>query len=78
MKKYYHTPVKLNDDYCWNVYEMATNQLIETFYFEEDAEDLVTFYNNGGGFDGFTPPFILRSVTPNVTDVNEEFARAFE
>ena len=78
MKKYYHTPVKFfGDDYGWTVFETATNQMIGSFYFEEDAEDLATFYNQGGGFDGFTPSFMLQSVTPSVTDVNDEFTRIF-
>ena len=78
MKNYYHIPVKFfGDDYGWTVYEVTTEQLIGTFYFEEDAFDLASFFNDGGGFDGFTPSFMLRSVTPLVTDMNDEFTQAF-
>jgi len=75
--KYYITPVKVDDDYVWEVYESATNQVIDIFYFEEDALNMAAFYNDGGGFAGFTPSFMVRNVTPPVTNVNEEFTRFF-
>jgi hypothetical protein len=75
--KYVVASVKTEDDYRWQVYETETNQVIKTFYFEDEAYDLAMFYNDGGGFAGFTPSFMLQSVTPSVTDVNEEFTRVF-
>lgn len=77
MKKCYVISAKVEDDYIWQVFEPATNQVLDSFYFEEDAFDLATFYDEGGGFAGFTPSFMLQSVTLNVTNVNEEFTRKF-
>jgi hypothetical protein len=65
------------DDYVWDVFELGTNQVIETFYFEEDALELANFLDEGGGFDGFTPPFMLNRVKVPVTNINEEFTRVF-
>jgi hypothetical protein len=75
--KYVISPMKTNDDYVWQVIETTTNQIIQTLYFEEDASDYASFYNDGGGFAGFTPSFMVRNVTPSVTNVNEEFTRFF-
>jgi hypothetical protein len=75
--KYAIAFVKVDDDYLWEVYETATAQVIERFYFEDEAMDMASFYNDGGGFAGFTPSFMLQSVTQSVTNVNEEFTRKF-
>jgi hypothetical protein len=75
--KYAVSSIKIDDDYIWELYEVATNQVIETFYFEEDAMEMAMFYHNGGGFAGFTPSFMVRNVTLSVTNVNEEFTRVF-
>jgi hypothetical protein len=75
--KYVISPLKTNDDYVWQVIETNTNQIIHTFYFEEDASDYARFYNEGGGFAGFTPSFMVRNVTSSVTNVNDEFTRVF-
>jgi len=65
------------DDYVWDVFELGTNQVIDTFYFEEDAMELADFLDEGGGFDGFTPSFMLTRVKAPVTNINEEFTRVF-
>jgi hypothetical protein len=75
--KYVIASVKIDNDYHWQVFETGTNQVVGTFYFEDEAYDLAMFYNEGGGFAGFTPSFMLQSVTPSVTDVNDEFTRIF-
>ena len=75
--KYVVASIKVDDEYMWELYESATNQIIDTFYFEDDALETAVFYHNGGGFAGFTPAFMLKSVTNIVTNVNEEFTRKF-
>jgi hypothetical protein len=75
--KYAIASVRVEDEYVWEVFEMATAQVIERFYFEDDAMEMARFYDAGGGFAGFTPSFMIRSVTLSVTNVNEEFTRVF-
>jgi hypothetical protein len=75
--RYYETSVKVGEDYVWELYESSTNQVLNTFYFEEDALQMAAFYSQGGGFAGFTPSFMVRNVTSSVTNVNEEFTRVF-
>ena len=83
MKRYPHASkyavasVKVGDDYVWELIEATTSQVINTFYFEDDALEAAIFYDNGGGFAGFTPSFMLQSVISSVTNVNEEFTRNF-
>ena len=69
---------KEDNDFLWHVYENATRQIVGSFFFEEEAEEYADFYEHGGGFDGFTPVFMLRSVTYPVTNVNDEFTRIFD
>ena len=55
------------DDFIWNVYEKSTDQVIDSFYFKDEALALARFLENGGAFDGFTPSFVLREIPdPNV------------
>ena len=75
--KYAVIAEQVNGDYFWSVLEKATNQIIYSFYFEEDAVEAKTFYESNGGFDGYTPNFMLRSVSQYVTNVNDEFTRVF-
>lgn len=57
------------------VYEHATEQVIDYFFFAEDAYDYGLFLNKGGAFDGFTPKFILTEIKyPNNTaSINRKF-----
>ena len=71
MKKYDIVVSHVIDDFVWNVYERSTEQIIETFFFEEDARDYAKFLERGGGFDGFTPSFML-TISPDL-DVNAKF-----
>lgn len=75
--KYFVSAIHKDDDFVWELYEVATDRVINTFYFEEDALEYAMFYNDGGGFDGFTPNFMLQSVTQPITNVNDEFTRVF-
>jgi hypothetical protein len=47
--------------------------LIKAFEFEEEAEEYCDFLNEGGAFDGWTPPFILQEVVLT-QDLNREFS----
>jgi hypothetical protein len=75
--KYVVALLQQDTDYVWELYEVATDKVINTFYFEEEALEYAVFYNDGGGFAGFTPNFMLQSVTQPVTNVNDEFTRVF-
>jgi hypothetical protein len=46
----------------YKVLETATNQIIERFKTQKDAKDFMRHLNLGGGFDGFTPTFMLKKV----------------
>jgi len=77
MKKYSVEATHIADDYFWNVYEKQSNQVIRTFYFEDDAKETAKFMEKGGAFDGFTPAFMLISVTLPGEDINQRFRRIF-
>ena len=71
MRKYEVVASYVNEDYIWNVYETTTRQVIESFYFEDDAEDMAKFLEYGGAFDGFTPAFMLNKFP--IGDINAKF-----
>lgn len=76
MKKYSIVPMQdENNSFFYGVYEHATEQAIDFFYFEEDAKDAANFYTRGGGFDGFTPSFVLKEVKIPLeqVDINKKF-----
>ena len=50
--------IELDNDFLWCVYEKRTEQVIKSFYFEDDAREYIQFLGRGGAFDGFTPRFI--------------------
>lgn len=77
MKKYAVIPSKVPDEYFWNVYEYATDQIVDSFYFEEDAIDMAKFMNRGGAFDGFTPSFMTIPIKVKNENLNEVFAQEF-
>jgi hypothetical protein len=68
--------VFLNSDFSWCVVETATEQIIKTFFFEEDAVKYNRFLNKGAAFDGWTPAFMLINVT-SVMDINDVFSATF-
>lgn len=57
--------------YC--LYEIQTDQPLDFFLFEEDVNKRKTFLESGGGFDGFTPAFMLIPL-PVKKNINNEFA----
>ena len=66
-----------NDDFFWGVAEMQTEQIIDTFFFQEDAEEYATFLERGGAFSGFTPMFMLNTYKiPESLD--DSFTREFD
>ena len=76
MKKYrYYPDFDENDCLVWHVFENATKQIIESFLFEEDAIHEAMRLDNGGAFDGFTPPFILRKTS--FANINDAFEAEF-
>jgi hypothetical protein len=77
MSKYnIHTLKDDEGDFFFCVYEEATEQAIDFFYFRDDAVEMVKFMEAGGAFNGFTPRFILIEVPVPVTvpDLNQRFS----
>jgi hypothetical protein len=75
MKKLYtYYPEFDNDEVLWYVHEESTGQVVAEFFFEDDASEYCTFLENGGGFSGFTPAFILRKME---IDMNDAFSMKF-
>ena len=71
----YYPELDENDCLLWHVYEKATEQIIESFLFEDDAQHFVFKLENGFGFNGFTPSFILTKVP--IPDINMAFTAEF-
>lgn len=76
MKKYDIVVVENEKDFLWGVFENATEQLVDVYFFEDEARDAAKFYERGGAFDGFTPTFMLRTVKSQ-SDLNEAFEQKF-
>ena len=72
----YYPEFDKNDYLLWHVYEKQTQQVIDSFLFEEDAADLAEDMENGMGFAGFTPSFMVRKVSAS-KDINEAFSAEF-
>ena len=60
------------NDFRWAVHEASTDQIIDTFIFEDEAQEYRAFLEAGGGFNGFTPTFMLNRVEMPM-DINEQF-----
>ena len=73
LTKYDVVPFKNNNDYLWAVFELATEQVIDTLYFEEDANALAKTLDRGRGFAGWTPAFLLTKVVVK-EDINQKFS----
>jgi hypothetical protein len=73
MTKYDVVPFKNKNDYLWAVFELATEQVIETFFFEEDAMRMAKHLDRGAGFSGWTPGFLLTKVAVK-EDINRKFS----
>lgn len=64
----YYPEFNDNDELLWLVYENTSDQVVAEFFFEEDASALCSFLENGGGFAGFTPSFILKKINIGMND----------
>jgi hypothetical protein len=73
MTNYDVMPLKENGDYMWAVFEFATEQVIETFFFEEDAVRMAKQLESGAGFSGWTPSFLLTKVVIK-ENINQKFS----
>lgn len=51
---------EINSGYV--VFETMTNQIIKTFQSREKAKRFLRHLNLGGGFDGWTPTFLLKKL----------------
>jgi hypothetical protein len=74
MKYTYYPEFDADDCLEWHVYETATDQVVVSFLFEEDAVLETNRLERGGAFDGFTPSFMLTKVP---TDINDKFSAEF-
>ena len=59
-------------DFRWAVHETSTDQIIDTFIFEDEAQEYCKFLQSGGGFNGFTPNFMLNKAEIPM-DINDMF-----
>lgn len=64
--------ILIDDSFQFNIFEKNTNQIIKTFFFEDDAKDYLKFLDRGGAFNGWTPHFMLLKVNI-IKDINDEF-----
>ena len=71
--KYSCTAIQTEEnDFRWVVHETSTDQIIDTFIFEDEAQEYRDFLEAGGGFNGFTPTFMLNKVEIPM-DINDMF-----
>lgn len=73
MTKYDVVPFEENNEFLWAVFELATEHVIDVFYFEEDANALAKRLDRGHGFAGWTPAFLLTKVVVK-EDINQKFS----
>lgn len=74
MSKYtVHTIQDDEGDFFFCVYENQSENVIDFYYFQEDALECSTFMNNGGAFDGFTPKFMLKAMPTAPKEINNKF-----
>lgn len=52
-------PVEYNKEYLWCVFENTTQQVVNAFYFEDEARRYANFLRRGGAFAGYTPRFMV-------------------
>lgn len=56
----------------WEVYENASELVVDTFVSEQEARSFIKFLNMGGGFNGFTPAFMTRrTYNPGIDEAFE-------
>jgi len=66
-------PVEYNGEFLWCIFEYATDQVINHFYFEDDANNYLKFLQRGGCFDSFTPTFIIQKIKTTTGSINKDF-----
>lgn len=72
MRNYIVEPSRNDGDFVWSVIETQTNQIIQSYVFEEEADSYARFLNGGGAFNGFTPSFMLQEVVIS-DNINDQF-----
>lgn len=72
----YYPEFDKDDCLLWHVYETATQQVISSCVFEDDAQEICEGLESGKGFAGFTPSFMLNRVLIK-SDINEAFTAEF-
>ena len=77
MKRLYTYYPEFNDkdEVLWLVEEESTSQIIDEFWFEEDAAKYCSFLERGGAFAGFTPSFVIKKTYSG--DINAYFDMEF-
>ncbi len=60
-KRYSLVFVEHEEEYIWCVYEHATEQVVNSFYFEDEAKGYIKFLERGGAFAGWTPIFFTET-----------------
>jgi hypothetical protein len=76
-KKYSLHMVESNEGEIFHcVFEEKTQQVIDFFYFLDDAIETAQFMETGGAFDGYTPGFMLKEINIPV-DNNEKIQSIF-
>ena len=68
-----HTIQDDEGDFFFCVFERTSENVIDFFYFQEDAAECAEFMINGGAFDGFTPKFMLKNVPTKSKEINRKF-----
>ena len=49
----------IEENKIYNVFEIATEQVIKSFTDKTEAKKLLRHLNRGGGFNGWTPTFFM-------------------
>lgn len=69
MKNHYEV---VKQDSLYKCREKATNHILRSYPDKVSAESMCEFWNNGGGFCGFTPAFICAEPYLPVIEGNEK------
>jgi hypothetical protein len=59
--KNYTRVLESENNFCWAVFETATEQVVSRYVFDEDANKHIKFLKSGGGFAGHTPAFMFNN-----------------
>ena len=64
------------EDEVWKIHETKTNHIVGEYFFEDDAIEQMNFLEKGGGFDGFTPDFMIKKINSKI-ELDEAFTIEF-